>query len=388
MSVAGQVENGFGAGRIAELDGLRGVAIGMVVIYHYFITEMGADPRTLGAYALAAGRLGWSGVDLFFVLSGFLIGGILLDARTSSNYFRVFYTRRFFRIVPIYTVLLTASYIAYRFIESGAAPRLVELSRGVLPWFPFVVFLQNFWMARAATYGSALVAVTWSLAVEEQFYLTLPLVVRLTSPRRLVTLLLSGVVMAPILRFACHVLRPSNYIAPYVLMPCRADALLLGVLAAVALRNERARHWLESRRRAFLVALLFLLGGIGVADTLRRGFRKPERDTRDHIRLLVDRTVLRMRASLRSDVACEPIELVLEAASAPVARLDRVRRVSVSSLDSLLLIWRYLVETAGYFDCGEFLCDGSGAGDYVADLPGFVDVVREAAGEDWAPRVL
>src|SRR6266851_1125269 len=94
------------SGRIPELDGIRGIAIGMVLIAHHF--EVVSRPGSTLAYALVPLRLTWSGVDLFFVLSGFLIGGILLDARESSNYFRVFYTRRFFRIIPIYAVLLVS----------------------------------------------------------------------------------------------------------------------------------------------------------------------------------------------------------------------------------------------------------------------------------------
>src|SRR5207249_8008489 len=86
--------------RVPELDGLRGCAILMVVFWHY------VEPGNIPRYVSAFGRLTWSGVDLFFVLSGFLIGGILLDARSSSNFFQVFYTRRFFRIVPIYAAVL------------------------------------------------------------------------------------------------------------------------------------------------------------------------------------------------------------------------------------------------------------------------------------------
>jgi peptidoglycan/LPS O-acetylase OafA/YrhL len=98
-----------GGGRVPELDGLRGIAIGMILVFHYFLLQFVVVPGTPAAYALAMGRLAWSGVDLFFVLSGFLIGGILLDVRDSSNYFQVFYTRRFFRIVPVYCVLLAFS---------------------------------------------------------------------------------------------------------------------------------------------------------------------------------------------------------------------------------------------------------------------------------------
>src|SRR3954453_12821145 len=81
--------------RIPELDGLRGIAVLLVVTWHYF----GND--TVHAWALPF-RLGWSGVDLFFVLSGFLIGGILLENRGTQGYFQCFYGRRFCRIFPLY----------------------------------------------------------------------------------------------------------------------------------------------------------------------------------------------------------------------------------------------------------------------------------------------
>src|SRR6266853_6247934 len=88
------------SGRVPELDGIRGIAIGMVIAGHFF--EIVSRPGSRLAYALVPLRLTWSGVDLFFVLSGFLIGGILLDARDSPTYFRTFYMRRVFRILPVY----------------------------------------------------------------------------------------------------------------------------------------------------------------------------------------------------------------------------------------------------------------------------------------------
>src|SRR4051812_30675513 len=85
-------------GRIPALDGLRGIAILSVVVFHYFVIQL---PLTYGPHliVLVLGRSLWSGVDLFFVLSGFLIGGILLDARDSANYYGTFYIRRACRIL-------------------------------------------------------------------------------------------------------------------------------------------------------------------------------------------------------------------------------------------------------------------------------------------------
>jgi peptidoglycan/LPS O-acetylase OafA/YrhL len=262
-------------GRIPELDGIRGIAVGMVVIYHYFVDQMTAPAGSLGARMLAAGRLGWSGVDLFFVLSGFLIGGILLDARTSSNYFRVFYIRRFFRIVPIYAVLLVLMFTVAVAVRVGVGTRLSWLSTDALPWLPYVLFLQNFWMAYWSSVGAVSLAATWSLAVEEQFYITLPWIVRFVAPRRLVTALLAGVILAPSFRYLLYALWPYRAIARNALMPCRADALLLGVLGAMLVRNPRLYRRLAAQKTPFRVLLAVLLLGVGALTKYASEFSSP-----------------------------------------------------------------------------------------------------------------
>jgi peptidoglycan/LPS O-acetylase OafA/YrhL len=257
------LNSSYQTGRIPELDGLRGVAIGMVLVWHYFIVTNTATPGSLFAYALVPGRIFWSGVDLFFVLSGFLIGGILLDARESSNYFKVFYARRFYRIVPIYVVCLTGVMALSLLMQWRLASRLGWMLENRLPWFPYLVFLQNFWMAHANTLGAFGLGATWSLAVEEQFYLTLPSLVRFLSPRRLVIALAVGVIMAPCLRILLHALWPGHAYSWVLLMPCRADALLLGVLGAIAVRADRWRVIITNNRRALQLVLGLL--GIGFA---------------------------------------------------------------------------------------------------------------------------
>jgi peptidoglycan/LPS O-acetylase OafA/YrhL len=248
-------------GRIPELDGIRGIAIGMVLLHHYFYGAIQARPATALSYALLSGRLTWSGVDLFFVLSGFLIGGILLDARESTNYFRVFYTRRFFRIVPIYFLCLVgAASLAY-VIRSVHADGMMWMLKDHLPWIPYPFFLQNFWMATRTTFGMVGLGVTWSLAVEEQFYLTLPLLVRILNPRNLVLVVTAGIVAAPILRVAFHAFWPDHHYSWVVIMVCRADALLLGVLGAIAMRSAKWRDVLARNREAFRVALAVLAAG-------------------------------------------------------------------------------------------------------------------------------
>jgi len=229
----------------------------MILVAHCF--EIVSRPGSPLAYALVPLRLNWSGVDLFFVLSGFLIGGILLDARESSNYFRVFYTRRFFRIVPIYAVLLLSVAVAMHLSDAGIIGKK-EIFSGPLPWPYFAFFLQNIGVCIHNAFGIFPLGVTWSLAVEEQFYLTLPLAIRFLNRRALVLFVLFAIVGAPLLRaFFLHRF-PGNPYTWYTLTPCRADSLLLGVLGAIMLREPRWRSWLLGKRLLPSAIAILLLG--------------------------------------------------------------------------------------------------------------------------------
>jgi peptidoglycan/LPS O-acetylase OafA/YrhL len=248
------------SGRIPELDGIRGIAIGMVLLAHCF--KIVVRPGSALAYALVPTRLNWTGVDLFFVLSGFLIGGILLDARESSNYFPVFYTRRFFRIVPIYAVLLLSVGLAMYLADAGIIGEYEEVFSDRLAWGYFATFLQNIGMAIHKVWGTFPLGVTWSLAVEEQFYLTLPLLIRFLDRRALLRFIMFAIVGAPLLRTFFFYHDHRNFFAWYTLMPCRADALLLGVLGAIVLREPRWLLWLLANRRFLSRVLGFLLAGV------------------------------------------------------------------------------------------------------------------------------
>jgi peptidoglycan/LPS O-acetylase OafA/YrhL len=262
------IQAGASGKRIPELDGIRGIAIGMVLIHHYFTQPIEAPIRTFWSYFQACGRLSWSGVDLFFVLSGLLIGGILLDARNSTNYFQVFYRRRALRIVPIYLLCLVLAFLLSGASRVGLTNDFQWIFREKLPWFSYLVFLQNFWMAAATSFGAAVLAVTWSLAVEEQFYLTLPAIIRFLSRRRLALAVGGGIVLAPACRTILFAFARSHYVSWYVLLPCRADALLLGVAGAMALRSEAWKKRLSERRGALLLTLALLACGV-IALTLR-----------------------------------------------------------------------------------------------------------------------
>jgi peptidoglycan/LPS O-acetylase OafA/YrhL len=112
------------AGRIPELDGIRGLAILLVLVWHYFGHFEGVLQRSWQAYALATLRLSWSGVDLFFVLSGFLIGGILYDAKDSKSYYQTFYRRRILRIFPLYFLWIALFITGLKFVGPNSADPL------------------------------------------------------------------------------------------------------------------------------------------------------------------------------------------------------------------------------------------------------------------------
>jgi peptidoglycan/LPS O-acetylase OafA/YrhL len=240
--------------RIPQLDGLRGVAIAIVVLFHYSGYIVGfAPPAVIPLFRLAS--LGWSGVDLFFVLSGFLIGGILLDARGSSNYFRVFYRRRVCRILPLYFAFLVLFFTIAHF---AAIPDLHTLLSPPIPWGLCVTFLQNVWMAIHNNFGPVGLNMTWSLAVEEQLYLTLPAAIWFVKPARLGWVLTGGIISAPLIRLGMFLLSPRSTIAITVLLPCRMDSLLLGVAAAYFLRQRGAWDFLLSHRRHLWTAIEIL----------------------------------------------------------------------------------------------------------------------------------
>jgi len=129
------IEGRAGSGRILELDGLRGLAIFLVVLSHYVANVPHGRSHSLVEMVGTALGLGASGVDLFFILSGFLIGGILLDSRQSPNYYQTFYLRRFHRIFPLY-YLWIALYAAISLISSQFKLQT--------PFWVYLAFLQNY----------------------------------------------------------------------------------------------------------------------------------------------------------------------------------------------------------------------------------------------------
>ncbi len=224
---------GAPTGRSSELDGLRGLAIALVLWHHLAETALPPIRESWLGWVRTASNLSWCGVDLFFVLSGFFIGGILIDRRDSPRLTRIFYLRRALRILPLYYVTLGCVLALHAMGVAG--------SFQLFPAWVYGLFLTNFALAGGHTWDWLPLSVLWSLAVEEQFYLLAPWLIRLLSPARLPWFAAGVALLAWALRLALLGWRPSGHFAAQVLMPLRMDALALGLLVAWAVRSDAAR---------------------------------------------------------------------------------------------------------------------------------------------------
>jgi peptidoglycan/LPS O-acetylase OafA/YrhL len=130
-----------------------------------------------------------------------------------------------------------------------------------IPWWAYLLFIQNFWMAHLGVFGPSGIGITWPLAIEVQFYLGVPLLIRKVRPRNLLIVLLMVIMCAPWLRVLLHSSMMFPGLASYVLMPTRADALCLGVLAALLVRNAAFWEWLTSHRAILWSVTLLLFAG-------------------------------------------------------------------------------------------------------------------------------
>lgn len=217
--------------RIVALDGLRAIAVLMVFLHHALNAPL------------------FMGVDLFFVISGFLITGILLERKSrGQSYFGHFYARRSRRILPPYLLLLLVSSLLF-----GIG--------WIAHWQWYAFFAVNIG-ASIGNIGHESLNVLWSLAVEEQFYLVWPFVVLLASERALVWIAVAGIVIAPVLRFAAT---PSfnTFLPIYYLTPFRMDLLCAGALMAVLLRRDA-----RALQRLIIPAVLGIIGSLGALGYL------------------------------------------------------------------------------------------------------------------------
>ena len=244
------------------LDALRGLAIVLVIAHRAFVSP---NPHGLVARLVSAAMdAGWVGVQLFFVLSGFLITGILLDSRDRPGYYRSFFARRVLRIFPLYYAVLIAAFVVVPLVTGQ---RLTGSEHQVWLWLYLSNWLEPFGL------GVAIFPHFWSLAVEEQFYAVWPFVVRATSRRGLAVGCGALVVLAIGARVTVRMLHlPLE--AAYMFTVCRIDALAMGAGAALALRTPSVAAWVMARQRALIVSavLLFFVGAVVTSSYQRTGF--------------------------------------------------------------------------------------------------------------------
>ena len=242
--------------RIHGLDTLRALAVALVVLHHYVLFV--SDAPTFGW----VGDIGWVGVDLFFALSGYLIGNQIFAAMKSAGGFSLkhFYARRLLRTLPNYWVVLALYFLwpAFR----GDAP--------LLPLWEYASFIQNFALEPGSAFSHS-----WSLAIEEQFYLLLPAVALLGAlfggSLRLAWTAIGLAFLAGMLVRAdlWQEMDATNYKLYfyfkfiYYSSFCRFDELLAGVALAL-LRNHHDAAWAWMTRRGDLMGVLGLLA-CGVA---------------------------------------------------------------------------------------------------------------------------
>ncbi|MCA9132775.1 MAG: acyltransferase [Planctomycetales bacterium] len=241
---------------IPQLDGVRGLAILIVTLYR-FSKELPND--TWAAQALRTGfSMGDRGVDLFFVLSGFLITGILLDSKGNRHTLAHFLARRSLRIFPLYFVALflflvaVPSYAPYREMFAQAASHQFFL------W----TYLTNIKMSLAGEWCFGYLDHFWSLAVEEHFYLVWPLILLCCSRRTALTLACLLALGSAVSRVAFAKLS-ENGVAPDVLTPFRCDALLIGSILALQIRGPQGLHSLK--KWTYAVFPIALTVGVGCA---------------------------------------------------------------------------------------------------------------------------
>ncbi len=242
---------------LPELDGLRGVAIALVMLVH-FTTLNGLSGWDYPFQVTEA--FAWIGVDLFFVLSGFLITGILVDSRNDPNGMIYFYGRRALRILPVYYGLL--------FLYTVVFPLLLPAGHGILPavWVTdpgwYWTFLSNFLFVQLGRFPDEVMAVSWSLAVEEQFYLVWPWIVRSLDDKSLEKFCWGALGFTAVLRVGLLAAGWEG-VPIYVFTPARLDGLAVGALLALWRRtpegSAKLRRWRKPACQYGFAALLACL---------------------------------------------------------------------------------------------------------------------------------
>lgn len=249
--------------KFQALDGLRAIAIILVFLHHTrpHIPVTGRFTLCLNWYV----GQGWLGVDLFFVLSGFLITGILLDTREASNYFSGFYARRILRIFPLYYVVLTMVILAGKWIDSPPLTATLPMPEDRWLYYCYLTNWLGLWKAHCGPNYVNYLAHFWSLAVEEQFYLFWPLVVFLVRPR-VIPWVAGGLAAVAVVVRAIWAAHSGAQQAIVMATVCRLDELFAGALCAFLFRSPermlKIRKWLPRIASLALGSFVGILSGM------------------------------------------------------------------------------------------------------------------------------
>jgi peptidoglycan/LPS O-acetylase OafA/YrhL len=235
-----------GLGRIFELDGIRGLAILSVLCCHLgYLLVFGWREHLSAKIAERIFGIGWLGVDVFFVLSGFLITGVLLKGRSRTHFWKDFYIKRGLRILPVFCLVFG---ITLLFITPPSKKILLA----------YVFFAANWTVLRHAEIMP--LNHVWSLAVEEQFYFVWPGFVRRFSTETLFRLLVLVVLFTSLFRIIL-VLRGVDGYIPYKITPTHVDGLAIGAIIALMPVLDRQRAFLHRNFKAILFISVGIWGG-------------------------------------------------------------------------------------------------------------------------------
>lgn len=236
--------------RIVALDGIRGFMTILVLLSHFFAEISNGYPEL---------AFGWLAVQMFFVLSGFLIGRLIIEKKDNDNFFQVFLMRRICRTVPSYMISVLMIFAVLWLFRDEPWTHF----RTDFPLWSYLTFTQNIFMGITNDVGAYWAAPTWTLALEEQLYVLLPLVFFLAPRRHWLPILISIALISVGLRTIVFVSGATAPMWGLVILPTRGDVLVVGVIAAIAFKDKtidlsRCDIWLR-RAPVIMIAACTLL---------------------------------------------------------------------------------------------------------------------------------